>query len=55
MRENINRGGTGYVYRVDKFVVPKSARDEFLSRAKASALLYSRSFLCMNYVLQIHG
>jgi hypothetical protein len=26
----------GHVYRVDKFVVPNSARDEFLSRAKAT-------------------
>jgi heme-degrading monooxygenase HmoA len=29
-------GGTGHVYRVDRFVVPSSARDEFLSRVKAT-------------------
>lgn len=36
MQEGTERGGADHVYRVDKFVVPKSARDEFLSRAKAT-------------------
>ncbi len=36
MHNDIKQGGTGHVYRVDKFVVPNSARDEFLSRVKAT-------------------
>lgn len=46
MQEDTTRGDAGHVYRADKFVVPKSAREEFLSRAKASALWYSRTLLC---------
>ncbi|HWP45863.1 MAG TPA: hypothetical protein VNM22_01765 [Candidatus Limnocylindrales bacterium] len=36
MQSNLKQGGTGHIYRVDKFVVPNSARDEFMARVKAT-------------------
>jgi len=32
VQSNSEQGNTGHVFRVDKFVVPQAARDEFLSR-----------------------
>ena len=36
MHDDIQQDSRNHVYRVDKFVVPNSARDEFLSRVKAT-------------------
>ncbi len=36
MQPNLKQGGMSHVYRVDKFVVPNSARDEFVARVKAT-------------------
>jgi hypothetical protein len=57
MRDNTNQGGTGHVYRVDKFIVPESARAEFLSRAQAirDVLRKQGGFVRDSYLEQISG
>lgn len=55
MHDNTNQGGAGHVYRVDKFVVPDSARTEFLSRAKAirDVLRKQEGFVRDSYLEQV--
>ena len=36
MQDDIEQSTAGHVYRVDKFVVPNAARDEFLARVQAT-------------------
>jgi hypothetical protein len=36
MQPSLEQGGTDHIYRVDKFIVPNSARDEFMVRVKAT-------------------
>jgi quinol monooxygenase YgiN len=57
MRDNTNQGGAGHVYRVDKFIVPDSARAEFLSRAQAirDVLRKQEGFVRDSYLQQISG
>jgi len=57
MHDDIKQGGTGHVYRVDKFVVPNSARDEFLSRVKAThaVLRKQAGFVRDNLLEQVAG
>ena len=57
MHNNTNQADAGHVYRVDKFVVPDSARAEFLSRAKAirDVLRKQEGFVRDSYLEQVSG
>ena len=57
MHDNTKQDGTEHIFRVDKFVVPRSARDEFLSRVKVTHEVLRRQpgFVRDNLLEQFSG